>query len=91
MATKGGIFTAALTELGHRKLSSDTGENVEAGRVLNAHYDRVVRDCLAEASWNFAMESIKAVADTGVEPEFGLKEVFAKPSDWVRTFALSHG
>jgi hypothetical protein len=88
MATKAGIFNAALTELGHRTLS-DTGENVEAGRVLNARYDRVVADCLSAGSWNFAMETIKAVADTGVTPEFGPTEVFLKPSDWVRTFALS--
>ena len=88
MATKAGIFNGALLELGNRALV-DTGEPVEAGRDLNRHYSRVVNDCLAVGSWNFAIETIKAVADTGVTPNFGFTEVFAKPSDWVRTFGVS--
>ena len=88
MATKAGIFNGALLELGHRAVV-DTGEPVEVGRDLNRHYSRVVNDCLAAGSWNFAMETIKAVADTGVTPNFGFTEVFAKPSDWVRTFGVS--
>lgn len=88
MATKAGLFNAALTELGHNTLS-DTGEAVEAGRLLVAAYDRVVAECLDAGSWNFATESIKAVADTGVTPNFGYTEVFAKPTDWVRTIAVS--
>jgi hypothetical protein len=35
------------------------------------------------------METVKADADTGVTPEFGFSEVFAKPSDWVRTISIS--
>lgn len=88
MATKLGLYNAALIELGHATLS-DTGETVEAGRVLNQVYDRVVADCIAAGSWNFAMETIEAAADTGVTPEFGYTEVFAKPSDWVRTIGVS--
>lgn len=88
MATKLGLFNSALTEIGHVNLV-DTGEAVEAGRVLNEVYTRVVDDCLAVGSWNFATETIKATADTGVTPNFGFTEVFAKPSDWVRTVAVS--
>jgi hypothetical protein len=86
--TKLGLFNGALLELGHRRLS-DTGEGVEAGRELVAVYDRVVADCLAEGSWNFAMETIEAAADTGITPEFGYPKVFAKPPDWVRTIGIS--
>jgi hypothetical protein len=88
MATKLGLFNAALNEIGERPLA-DTGEAIEPGRVLNANYARVVADCLSMGSWNFAMETIKAEADTGVTPEFGFTEVFAKPSDWVRTIGVS--
>lgn len=88
MATKAALFNGALAELGHRKLA-DTGEAVEAGRLLNDIYTRVVDDCLSVGSWNFAMETIKADADTGVVPAFGYTEVFAKPADWVRTYAIS--
>lgn len=88
MATKLGLFNNALLELGHKPLS-DTGEAVVAGRTLVDVYDAVVAECLSEGSWNFAMETIKATSDTGVEPGFGYSEVFAKPSDWVRTYAVS--
>lgn len=88
MATKLGLFNAALIEAGHRRLV-DTGEPVEAGRVLNEIYPDVVKMCLERGFWNFAMETVKLTADTGIEPAFGFTEVFAKPSDWVRTAALS--
>jgi hypothetical protein len=88
MTTKVGLMNGALLELGHRALS-DTGEAVEAGRELNRVYDQVVEECLAAGSWNFAMETIQADADTGVTPAFGYSEVFAKPADWVRTIGIS--
>lgn len=88
MANKLEIYNAALRELGQVKLSSLT-ENVKSRRVLDDAYDAVVADCLAAGSWNFAMETIKADYDTGVTPNFGFQRVFGKPSDWVRTHALS--
>lgn len=74
--------------LGIRSLT-DTGEAIEPGRVITETYSRVVNECLSAGSWNFAMETIKATADTGVTPAFGFTEVFAKPSDWVRTIGVS--
>lgn len=87
-ATKLGVWNGALRELGHRKLA-DTGEPVVAGRELTAAYPDVVAECIEEASWNFAMETVQLDADTGVEPAFGFTEVFAKPADWVRTVGIS--
>ena len=88
MATKLGVWNRSLVALGHRRLS-DTGEAVEAGRELTAVYDQVVAECVSAGSWNFAMETIEAAADTGVTPDFGYTEVFAKPTDWVRTIGVS--
>lgn len=88
MVTKLQIFNGALDELGETTLD-DTGEEIESARTLVRRWDRVVADSLASGSWNFAMETIKAAADTGVTPEFGFTEVFAKPSDWVNTVAIS--
>ena len=88
MATKLALFNNALIELGHKPVS-DTGETVTAARTLGRVFDGVVEECLANASWNFAMETIKATSDTGVNPGFGYSEVFAKPSDWLRTMAVS--
>ena len=82
------LWNGALVALGHRRLS-DTGEAVESGRELTAVHDQVVAECISAGSWNFAMETIKADADTGVTPEFGYPKVFAKPSDWVRTIGVS--
>lgn len=87
-STKLGTFNGALIALGNERVS-DTGEEVKAARELVAVWDQVIGECLSAGSWNFAMETIKATADTGVEPAFGYTEVFAKPSDWLRTFAVS--
>jgi len=88
MATKLGLYNGALVELGNERVT-DTGEAVKAARELTAVYSNVVNECLSAGSWNFAMETIKATSDTGVTPAFGYTEVFAKPSDWLRTFAVS--
>ena len=88
MTTRLKLFNGALGEIGHRRLA-DTGEGVEAGRELVAAYDDVVAECLDAGFWNFAMETIKVDADTGVTPEFGFPKVFAKPTDWVNTAGVS--
>lgn len=88
MPSKLEIYNGALIEIGERMLSSLT-ESGEPRRVLDAVYDRVVGECLAMGSWNFAMETVQLDADTGVTPNFGYSEVFAKPADWVRTHGVS--
>lgn len=81
------ILHSALMELGDIGKVATRGEDPR--RVLDRLYDEVVGECLAAGSWNFAMETIKLDADTGVTPEFGYAKVFAKPTDWVRTVGIS--
>lgn len=89
MTTKLGLWNNALLDLGHATLS-DTGETVEAGRVLTVRYDRVVADCLSAGSWNFAMEDVALTGDTGlITSRVGYQYGFARPSDWLRTEAVS--
>lgn len=88
MATKVNLLNAAILELGHERIV-DTGQDGVAPKELNFVYTQVVDECLAAGSWNFAMETVQLDADTGVTPEFGYPEVFAKPTDWVRTIAVS--
>lgn len=88
MTTKLQLWNGALIALGADRLS-DTGDPVEGARELTAVHNQVVAECIAAGSWNFSMETVKIDADTGVTPEFGYAEVFAKPSDWVRTIAVS--
>lgn len=88
MASKLVVWNSALREVGADKLS-DTGETQERGYVLTDIYDNVVKECLEAGQWNFAIRAVKLVADTGIAPSFGFTEVFAKPTDWIRTVALS--
>ncbi len=85
--TKQELYTSALHEIGERKVLIT--EDVTARRILDNVYAKVLEECLEAGSWNFAMETIKAESDTGIEPNFGYTEVFAKPSDWVRTHGVS--
>jgi hypothetical protein len=88
MATQLGLYNAALLEIGDRGLAS-LAEGVEARRVLDLCYADTVAGCLEAGAWNFATRTIKADADPDITPAFGSAHVFAKPSDWVRTCALS--
>lgn len=88
MATQLGLYNAALLEIGDRSLAS-TSEAVESRRVIDLCYSDVLAGSLEAGSWNFATKSIKAEADISITPDFGFSEVFAKPSDWVRTAAVS--
>jgi hypothetical protein len=88
MASKLGVWNLAAQALGNERLT-DTGEDGRLGDELAACYAQIVDECLAAGSWNFAMETVKLDADTGVTPNFGFTEVFAKPTDWVRTVGVS--
>ena len=88
MATALAIYNQALIEVGVRTISS-TSEDVESRRVIDDVYDEVLEYCLEAGQWNFAMRTVKVAADTAITPNFGFSEVFAKPSDWVRTVGLA--
>jgi len=88
MATKLGIYNAACLELGQRTLSSLT-EEIPVRYSLDAVWDDVVNDCLEGGQWNFAIRTVKLVADTGITTNFGYDKVFSKPTDWTRTAGLS--
>src|SRR5574342_274 len=88
MVAKLSLWNLALVELGSERIA-DTGDPKKSARELTAVHDQVVAECIAAGSWNFAMETVKIDADTGVAPSFGYTEVFAKPTDWVRTIGVS--
>jgi hypothetical protein len=88
MATKLGLYNAAIIAIGDRPLASLT-EATESRRLLDAVYDDVLADCLSAGQWKFAKRTIQADADPDIAPSFGPQKVFAKPDDWVRTIGLS--
>ena len=88
--TKLQLYNGALRLLEERKLSS-LSENREPRRVLDDIWDEGAIDaCLEVGLWNFAMRTVKAEYSPSVEPSFGFRYAFDKPTDWIRTAAVCY-
>lgn len=88
-ATKLKIFNGALRELGSRKIANLTS-NTESRRVLDTMWDsEFIDEMLSAGLWNFAARSALVDIDASITTEFGYTNAFAKPSDWLRTMAVS--
>lgn len=82
------IYNGALLICGERALASIT-ENREPRHLLdNVWNDGGNRYCLEQGQWNFAMRTAKMTYDPDVEPAFGYRYAFQKPTDWVDTSAV---
>lgn len=85
------LYNDALIICGERTLNSSTGltENREPRYLLDHVWDNDgVKHCLEAAQWKFAMRTIRIDYDPSIEPEFGYRRAFEKPSDWCLTSAL---
>jgi len=83
------LYNDALLECAERKLGS-LSENVPARRYLDQVWDAgFVDDVLSDGQWTFATRSVRLDAETNIDPQFGHIYAFAKPSDHIRTTALS--
>ena len=82
------VYNEALRLLGERRLTS-TSEARDARYHLDDAYGRAKLYCLEQGLWNFAMRSAQLDASDSVEPSFGYRYAFTKPSDWVRTYVIS--
>jgi hypothetical protein len=90
VANRLGLYNQVLTEhLEERRLISLT-ENREARRVMDDVWDGpTIGGCLAAGFWNFATRTAMYEASPSIEPDFGYAYAFDKPTDWVRSVALS--
>lgn len=89
MATKLGLYKGALRVLGETSISSLTSTQ-PARYVLDEIYDDGFLDeVLMEGLWNFAMKTVKIESTGDISPDFGYTYAFEKPSDWLRTAAVS--
>jgi hypothetical protein len=87
--TKLTLYNGALRLLGERKLLS-LSENREPRRFLDDTWDDNVVDRALEAGdWLFATRTMSYDYSPSVEPEFGFRRAFDKPSDWKRTSAMA--
>lgn len=88
MASKLSIYQGACAQLGLRRLLSLT-ENQLSRRELDGVFERgAIRNCLSMAQWKFATRAQRLEYDPDIEPDFGLRRAFQKPTDWVRTAAV---
>ena len=82
------IYNDALLLCGERALASLTEER-EPRRLLDQVWDsNGVRKCLEQGQWGFAMRTVMVDYDPGIEPDFGYRRAFEKPTDWVLTSSL---
>lgn len=81
------LYNNALTVLGERKIASLT-ENREPRRVLDDVWSGAVKYCLEQGQWKFAIRTSKLTYSTDVNPTFGYRRAFERPSDCVRLTAL---
>lgn len=81
------IYNGALRLLGERKVTLT--EAREPRRLLDDVWDADgVSTCLQTGQWNFAIKSAQFDYDSGIDPPFGYRRVFAKPDDFVRTVGV---
>lgn len=84
-------YNGALRRLGSRRLAGLT-ENRLPRRLLDDAWgdsDNAVRTILQRGEWNFALRTVEGIYSPSVEPEFGFRRAYPKPSDFVRLAGLS--
>lgn len=88
MTTKLGLYNAALRMIGERQLVSLT-ESREPRRQLDTAWDDGAVDaCLEAGLWNFAMRTVMLDYSPSIEPDFGYRRAFDKPTDFVRVASV---
>jgi len=84
------IYNNALVNyLGEGKLNTLAEERGPRYLLDQVWEEDPVLYCLEQGSWQFATRTVRLEADPGIEPDFGMRYVFAKPDDYVRTAAMS--
>jgi len=88
MATQLSLYNEALRLCGERKLAS-LSEDREPRRLLDGVWDaNAIKACLEEGQWNFAMRTAKIDYSPSIEPAFGLRYAFEKPSDFIHLSSI---
>lgn len=88
-ATQLSLYNGALLILGERGLTS-LSENREPRRVLDRIWAKdPVRSCLEQGQWKHAIRRQRVSYNPSITPDFAFAYAFDKPSDFVRTAAIS--
>ena len=82
------IYNGAALIVGERNLATLT-DRIELRFLLdNVWNDGGVRYCLEQGQWRFAMRTTKQIYDPAIQPAFGYRRAFPKPTDYVDTSAV---
>lgn len=83
------LYNDALLLCEQRKISS-LSEAIEARRLLDTAWDsQAIDKCLSRAQWNFAIRTVMIDYSPSVEPDFGYRRAFDKPTDCLKVCAIS--
>ncbi len=91
MTSKLGLYNKAALHLSQARLS-DLDEDVLVKRELDAVYDDVLRLCLEEGLWKWALRTVEISPDPDIDTaEFGgLQYGYTLPDDYVRAANISN-
>lgn len=88
MSSRLNLYNNALLILGERSLSALT-DSVASRRQLDQVWNSEgVRKCLEQGQWRFATRSVQLDYDPDIDPPFGARRAFSKPTDWVTTVGV---
>lgn len=87
--TKLGLFQGACQVVGARKIASLTEDRLSRRELDGVFARGGIRTCLKAGQWNFAMRAAMLDYSPSIEPDFGLRRAFDKPTDWVRTCGVT--
>lgn len=90
VASKLSIYNNALTLLGEEVLASLDEDRAPRYAMDTVWDDGLVRACIEEGYWYFAIRSVQLDNDPDITPDFGFPYAFTKPDDYVRLAAMSY-
>ena len=82
------VYNTALLLCGERSLGSLTEDREPRRNLDQAWNGGAVDKCLEEGQWRFAMRTVQIDSDPSIAPDFGYRNAFNKPEDWVVTSAV---
>lgn len=82
------LYNESLMLCGERNLLALT-DAVESRRLLDRVWDNnAILRCLEAGQWQFATRTVQLDYTSSVEPTFGFRRAFEKPTDFVRVAAV---
>jgi len=85
---KKGLYNAALLKIKQRRINALT-DNVPSRLEIDAVYNDVLAYMLEQGLWNFAQRTISLEPSVDIETEFGFRNAFEVPDDFVRLISIS--